>query len=156
MFKRLFMAFILLLLMCPDARPQKLLFHKSRFREVTYKPGDKIAFRLKGDRTKISAQILGFEDSLVVFKDMMVDPSKISHMYVDKKTRSWFFLRYKYEKIFLIAGVGYGVLDVLNTGEFDAQTWKASAVLVGAGLLAKVLIKDTIRIKGRRRLVILH
>jgi hypothetical protein len=135
---------------------QKLLFHKNRHREALYKVGDVISFRVKNSDSKISGQIRSFEDSLIVFQNFKVNPNKITHLYVDSKTKNWYILRYKYEKIFLISGIGYLLLDVLNTGELSKETLVISGSLVAAGLLAKWLISDRIRIKGRRKLVIIH
>jgi hypothetical protein len=134
---------------------QKLLFHKNRHREALYKVGDIISFRLKNHDSKISGQIKSFEDSLIVFQNFKVNPNKITHLYVDTKTRIWYVLRYKYEKLFLISGIGYLLLDVLNTGELSKETLVISSSLVTAGLLAKWLISDRIKIKGRRKLVII-
>jgi hypothetical protein len=135
---------------------QKLLFHKNRHREALYKVGDVISFRVKNSDSKISGQIRSFADSLIVFQNFKVNPNKITHLYVDSKTKNWYILRYKYEKIFLISGIGYLLLDVLNTGELSKETLVISGSLVAAGLLAKWLISDRIRIKGRRKLVIIH
>jgi len=134
---------------------QKLLFHKNRYRQATYKEGDRISFRLKNDKSKITGQIIGFEDSLIVFHGFKINPDQISHLYVDSKTKIWYVMRYKYEKIFLIAGIGYSFLELVNEGEVDKETLIISGSLITAGLLAKWLISDKIRIKGRRRLLII-
>ena len=147
--------FIILFAFCSICDGQKLLFHQSRHKEALYKTGDIISFRLKNNKSKITGQIRGFEDSLVVFRNYKVNPNEITHLYVDSKTKSWYILRYKYEKIFLIAGVGYLLLDVLNTGELSEKTLIISGSLVSAGLLAKWLINDRIKIKGRRKLLII-
>jgi len=146
---------ILLLLGSFDGNSQKLLFQKNRYRQALYEPGDQLTFRLKGSRTKIFGQILGFEDSLIVFRDFKINPAKISHLYVDAKTRIWFILRYKYSKLLLIAGTGYLFLDAVNSGEFREKTLIISGTLIGAGLLAKIFISERMKIKGRRKLVII-
>jgi hypothetical protein len=135
---------------------QKLLFHKNRHREAIYKKGDEISFRLKNDKSKITGQIIGFEDSVIVFPGFKINPRRISHLYVDSKTKIWYILRYKYERIFLIAGTGYPLLELVNHGEIEKETLIISGSLITAGLLARWLISDKIKIKGRRRLVIIH
>lgn len=133
---------------------QKLLFHKNRHRQALYKQGDVISFRLKKDKSKITRQIRGFEDSLIVFEDLKVNPNQITHLYVDAKTKIWYFLKYKYEKIFLIAGVGYPLLELINQGEVSKETLMIGGPLIAAGLLARWLISDKIKIRGRRKLLI--
>lgn len=134
---------------------QKLLFHKNRNREAFYKVGDIISFRLNNDKSKISGPIKDFEDSLIVFQNFKVSLNEITHLYVDNKIKTWYILRYKYKKLFIISGVGYLLLDVLNNEELNKNTLIISGSLIAAGLLAKWLISDTIEIKGRRRLLIL-
>jgi hypothetical protein len=85
---------------------------------------------------------------------LSIRPEEISDIYVDDKTRNWYVLRYKYEKIFLYGGTGYLLLDVLNTGKINPQTVKLSGILVGASFLAKILVPKRMRIKGKRKLVI--
>src|SRR6187551_2727204 len=92
-----------------------LMFKKNKNKIAYYKMGDVISFRIKGDKKKITEPIRGVEDSLLVFKYFNLNPKEITHMYVDEKTKVWFFLKYKYEKLFLFAGTGYLILDVLNT-----------------------------------------
>ncbi len=64
-------------------------------------------------------------------------------------------MRYKYEKIFLIAGIGYSLLELVNEGEVDKETLIISGSLITMGLLARWLISDKIKIKGRRRILIM-
>jgi hypothetical protein len=135
---------------------QKLLFHRNRNDEVIYTIGDKISFNLNGSRKKISGKIVGFQDSLIVFGTFSVNPKNISHVYLDSKTRNWYFLKYKYSKLFLIAGVWYLLLDRVNSGKPDTETLVVGTTLIGAGLLAKVLISERIPVRGRHRLMILH
>jgi hypothetical protein len=135
---------------------QKLLFHRNRNDEVIYVVGDKISFNLKGSKKKLSAKITSIEDTLVVFGTYSVNPKNVSHMYLDSKTKNWYFLKYKYSKLFLIAGVGYLLLDGLNNGEPNKETLVLGTSLIAAGLLAKLLISKRIAVKGRRKLVVLH
>src|SRR5690348_68383 len=86
---------------------QMLAFKKSRYKIAYYHPGDLISYRLHGDRERYTAQIEGFTDTTIVFRHAQVGLRAISHVYVDEKTREWFAMRYKYEKLLLIAGFGY-------------------------------------------------
>src|SRR5882672_6208124 len=92
-----------------------LAFKTSNHRIAYYRTGDVLSFRLKGDKSKISDQITGFEDSLIIFKNYKVKVNEISALYLDKKTRMWYFLKYKYEKILPMAGGVYLLADVINT-----------------------------------------
>ncbi len=150
----MFLLFIAIGICCRGQ--SRLMFKKNQNKIAYYETGDKISFRVKGEKTKLSGVIRGFEDSLIVFKNFKLNPSEITSMYVDDKTKIWYFLKYKYEKLFLFAGTGYLLLDVLNNGELAEETIIISSSLITAGLLAKWLISKRIKIKGRRRLVILN
>jgi len=135
---------------------QKLLFHKNRYREVLYQAGETISFNLKNDGSKISGQIKGFEGNLIVFQNFKINPEDITNIYVDDKTRTWFIFRYKYQSILPIIGFGYMLLDFINTGSLSKETITFGTTFIAAGLLAKILISKKIKIKGKRRLVIVH
>jgi hypothetical protein len=134
---------------------QMLVFRKSKSKIAYYEKGEVISFRLHGDRTRHTFQIENFSDSAIVFGSREVALKEISHIYVDQKTREWFFLRYKYEKLFLIAGFGYMMLDVINTGELTEETKWVSVSLISAGVLAHLLVNDKFRIAGRKRLYLI-
>lgn len=148
--------FILLILGCYTGNCQRLLFQKNRHRQVIYTTGDKITFRVRGDRSKITGLIRGFQNGEIVFRDYKIAPEEISHLYVDDKTRQWFILRYKYEKLFLLSGSGFLLLELINTGEIRQESLLVGGSLVTAGLLARLLITKTIKIKGRKRLIVLN
>ncbi len=140
---------------------QQLLFHKNRNKEVLYKPADIISFSTKDDHSRMTSQILGFEgDSLIVFQNYKINPRDITCMYVDEKTRGWYPLRYNIDKLLLIAGVGYPLLEffnerILNGNSVDRNVVRVGGFLVGAGLMARLLISEKIKIKGRRKLLII-
>ena len=131
-----------------------LLFHKNRFKHTKYKVGDVISFTIKDDKRKHTFQIRGFEDTVIVFDNYRINPDDITHMYIDDKTRVWYIFRYKYSRAFLIGGIGYFAIDGINSGEISANTAWISGSLVSAGILAGIIFKDRIRIKGKRRLVV--
>jgi len=136
---------------------QRLLFQKKWYRKEIYTTGEIISFRIKGDRSKITRQILGFEDdSLIVFQDLKVNPKAISHLYVDKKTRTWYILKYKYQALFPLLGTGFMLLEFVNTGKLSESTLIFGVSLVTAGVLAKLFISNTIKIKGKRKLMIIQ
>jgi hypothetical protein len=146
----------ILSLLFSECFSQKLLFHKNRYKEVIYQAGETISFNLKNDGSKISGQIKGFEGNLIVFQDFKVNSEDVTSIYVDAKTRSWFILRYKYQKVLLFIGLGYMLLDFINTGSLSKETVVLGSTLVAASLLAKIIISEKIKIKGRRKLVVIH
>ena len=154
--KLLTLYFVLILWSFESFGQKSLLFSKNWRKQAIYKTGDIISFRVKADPVKITDQIMGFEDSLIVFRNYKVNPKEITHMYVDKQTRTWYFLKYKYEKLLLFTGIGYLVVDGFNNKEFTKETLIISGSLIGAGLLARWLISKKIKIKGRRKLVIMR
>lgn len=131
------------------------MFQKNRGRTAFYKKGDLISFRLHKDKTKYTFQILGFEDSVFVVSNYKINPKEISHLYVDEKTRIWYVFKYKYEKIFFLAGVGYFLASVINEKTLTKEAATISGSLGGAAILARLLVNNKIRIKGKKRLVIL-
>jgi hypothetical protein len=137
---------------CPG---QELLFQKNRIRHAIYKKGDVITFRIQGERFKITDEIRGFTDSLILFKDYMINPKEITRLYFDQKTRGWFIFRTKYPRLLIIAGAGYGLLDLLNSGEPDHTTLLISGSLITAGILTKLLIPNYFRIRGKKKLIII-
>jgi hypothetical protein len=130
-----------------------MLQKRNKNKNVYYKAGEVISFGIKGRKSRITAEILGFEDSVIVFKGFKVPVNDITYLYIDEKTRWW--LRYKIAQILLIGGAGYLALDVINTGEFNKETLMISAAAIGAGLTAKLLIRNRLRIRGRTNLRIL-
>jgi hypothetical protein len=135
---------------------QNLLMFKSGKHIAYYKAGDVLSFRIKGDPSKMTDEIRGFQDSLIVFKHNKVDVREITNVYLDKKSRMWYFFKYKYEVLLPMLGGAYLVLDVLNTGEVNKETLIISGSLIGAGLLARVLISKRYKIGGKRMLRILE
>ena len=133
-----------------------LIFIKNRYRYAIYRIGDELSFKLKGDKSKITAQIENLEDTLIVFDGLTVNPRNISSIYVDDKTRDWYFLKYKYEKLFLISGIGFFLIDAANTGNFNRKTSIISGSLVAASFLARWGIGKSIKIRGRRKLAIIR
>lgn len=101
-------------------------------------------------KAKVTGEIVAIQDSVIVFKGFEVRVSEISSLYIDEKTRWW--LRYKIEQLSLITGGGYLLLDIINTGELNNKTLIVSGTLIGAGLIARVLIGNRIKIRGRTRL----
>jgi hypothetical protein len=118
--------------------------------------GDVISVRLHNDKTKYSFQIKGFEDSVIVVNNYKIRPSEISHIYVDEKIKIWYILKYKYEKIFLIAGAGYFLISLINEGEIHKETAIISGSLITAGLLARLLVNQKIRIRGKKKLALIR
>lgn len=127
-----------------------MLQKRSKNKNVYYKPGDKISFRIEGSNEKISDVILGFTDDAIVFSAVELPVRKITSLYVDEKTKWW--LRFKVEQIALVAGVAYMTLELINTGGVSRDVLITSGVLIGVGLAAKFLIGNRIKIKGRTRL----
>ena len=141
----------------PSCFAQKsLLFQKNKNKEVVYEPGDVISFRLKGDKSKHTFQIMRFEDSLIVFKNYKVNPKEITHMYRDTKNKTWWFMKYKWSGLCFIVGIGYLVLDGLHLGELTRETLIFSGSLIAAGVLTKLIINDRIKIRGSRKLVVIR
>lgn len=154
MAKHLLILLFLLSLHATCQAQDYLLFHKNRIREAHYYAGEMISIRILDNDFKVTDQIKGFSNGLILFDGYEVNPADITHLYVDRKTRAWFAFRYKFEKLFLFAGAGYLVLDVINTREVDKGTVLLGGSLIGAGLLAKVLISDRFKIKGKKSITI--
>ena len=138
------------------AQQPYLLFHKSNKREAQYFAGEVIAFRIRDNDFKVTDQIKGFSNGLVLFDGYEVNPNDFEVLYADDKTRIWFAFRYKFARLTLIAGAGYLALDVLNTGEFDRNTMIISGSLIGAGLIGRLFIREKFKIKGSKKMVVIE
>jgi hypothetical protein len=121
---------------------------------VYYKTGDEISFKLNESRRKISGKILEFKDSIIVLEGFEVRIVEISSIYIDEHTRWW--SRYKIEQLCLIAGGGYLLLNIINKEELTEEALIISGVLISAGLFAKMLIGNRIKMKGRTKLRIVR
>jgi hypothetical protein len=117
--------------------------------------GDKLTFELKATKAKVTDRSIGFEDSLLVSQTYTLRTSKIGALYVDEKTKIRFIFRYKYEKAFLLAGSLFLPISVINTRKVEPKALAISGALFGAGLLAKWLVSQELRIKGKRKLLII-
>jgi hypothetical protein len=132
-----------------------LLFHKSRIREAKYYAGEVIAFRIKDNDFKVTDQIKGFKDGLILFDGYEVDPKDITHLYMDDKTIIWFALRFKLSRLCSIAGAAYLGLDLLNNYETDRSTIILGSSLIATGVLSHVIFRRVFKIKGKLKLVVI-
>jgi hypothetical protein len=138
---------------CFGQRNLLMLQKKNKNKTAYYESGDVISFKIEGRKSKITGEIVELRDSIIVFRGYEVPIRQITCLYIDEKTKWW--LRYKIAQLSLIAGTGYLALDVINTGELKKETLIVSGAVIGVGLLAKLLISNKIKIKGRTKLRIL-
>jgi hypothetical protein len=138
------------------AQEKQLLFHYSRHKEVIYRIGDVISFQRKGNKQKISWQISDITDSTIVSGDRSIAPYKIGAVYVDAKVKMLRPIRYQYKYYLTAAGIAYFLIDWGNSKEIDTSTIIVSGTFIGAGILSAILIKDYVKLKRGRRLVILR
>jgi hypothetical protein len=138
------------------AQDNRLLFHYSRYKEVIYNVGDVISFRTKGSEEKVTWRITEITDTTIMSGERSLAPYKIGAMYVDQKTKIFFPFRFKYMPILIGGGVAYFLIDSFNSKEINRSAVIVSTSMVGAGLIAGLLIKPYIKLKPGRKLVILR
>lgn len=131
-----------------------MLQKQNKNKNAYYKTGDIISFGTNEKKSRITGEIVDLKDSVIVFRGYEINVKEITHLYIDEKTKWW--LRYKVEQLSLIAGGGYLVLDVINTGQLNSDALIVSGTLIGVGLLAKLFIGNKISIKGRTKLRIIE
>jgi hypothetical protein len=136
-----------------EHRSLLMLEKKNKNKNAYYEKGDEISFQIKGRKSKLKAEIIDFKDSVIVFQGFEVKIDQINCLYIDEKTKWW--LRYKIAQLSFITGTGYLALDVINTGKLDNNALAVSGSIIGAGLIAKLLISNKIKIRGRTELRIL-
>lgn len=138
------------------AQEKRLLFHYSRYKEVIYYVGDVISFRLKGSREEITWPITGITDSTIVSADRSIEPNKIGAIYVDRKSKIFFPFRFKYSPYLMAAGGAYFAIDAINSKHINRSTVIISSSMIVAGALLGLIIKDYVKLKPPRKLVILR
>ena len=134
--------------------PLLMLEKADKNKNAYYEVGDELTFYRQGKKTKIKDKILGFEDSIIVFRRYSVPISEITALHIDDKTRWW--LRFKPAQLLLIGGTGYLLIDTFNSGEFSEDTLIVSGSLIGLGLVFRLLIPNKIKIRGKTKLMILN
>ncbi len=147
---------LLLVAVCSTCYSQEdllMLQKRNRHKNAYYKVGDEISFRVKGSKSRMTSQIVGFRDSTILFSDYEVDLNQISSIYIDDKTKWW--LRYKIEQLFFLAGSAYLLVDILNNKQLSKETAIIGGTSIGIGLLARLIIGNRIKLKGRTRLRII-
>lgn len=154
--KLLLLSFLLVIMghNCFGQQTLLMLQKRNKNKNVYYKIGDELSFRLADSKNKVSGEIMAIQDSVIVFKGFEANVVEISSLYIDEKTRWW--LRYKIEQLSFIVGGGYLLLDFINMGELNGDTLIISGMLIGVGLVAKALIGNRIKIRGRTKLRILR
>lgn len=138
------------------AQDKRLLFHYSRYKEVIYYVGDVISFRVKGSKEEITWPITGITDSTIVSADRSIEPNKIGAIYIDRKSKIFFPFRFKYRPYLIAAGSAYFLIDAINSKQIDRSTVIVSSSMIGAGAILGLIIKDYIKLKPPRKLVILR
>jgi len=129
----------------------RLMFMKNKNKIVYYESEDELSFTIKGSRTKIKDRIRSFVgDSLIVFYHNTIDVRSIDGIYLDKKNKVWYFLKYKYDKLLFVSGAGLLLLELINTGHVDEKAILIGSSLMTAGILAKLLISKRLKIKGKK------
>ena len=148
---RYFTICFLLLVICNNCYGQKdVLILRRRNNNTYYHAGDKISFQIEEDKSKITGRILDLTDSTIIFEGFEVPLSKITWLYINRKI---------FTRLLLTAGpagVGYLFVDLINGGGQIERVLITSGSLIGIGLIAKLLIRNKIQIKGRTRFVILN
>lgn len=147
----------MLLAVSSFAQHPRLMFMKNKNRIVYYEPGNTLSFTIKGYEGKITDVMKSFQgDSIIIFDHHQVAVRDITGVYLDKKNKVFYFMKYKYGKLLLFMGTGYLLLDMINSGELDKKTLIISGSMITSGILAQLLISKRIKIKGKKKLRILN
>jgi hypothetical protein len=146
---RYFTICFLLLAISDSCYGQKdVLVLRRRNNNTYYHAGDKISFHIEENKSKITGRISDLTDSTIIFESFEVPLSKITWLYIDS--------RKLLPRLLLTAGAGYLFVDLINGGAQIERVLISSGTLISLGLLAKLLIRNKIKIKGRTRFIILN
>ncbi len=124
--------------------------------QAIYHVGDEIGLKSNESGQKLKKEIMAITDSSVVFRNAEVLIEEVSHIFVDGKIGSWYMLKYKYDRIFALAGGAFLLLDVANTGDLSSDAVLVTGSLFGAALLSRLLMPRWIRINHRRKVRIVE
>ena len=127
-----------------------LLEKENKSKNAYYEVGDELTFYLADRRSRVKDKIIRFKDSTIVFRGYRVPVSRITALHIDDKTRWW--LRYKPAQLLLIIGIGYVLIDAVNSREFAKETLAVGGSLIGLGLIFRLLIPNRIKIRGKTKL----
>ena len=133
-----------------------LLFTKLGHRlKVKYQKGDEIEFYMN-DKDRVWGKIESFEgDSVIVIRKGRFNVNEIAKIKVDNRIGSHFMFKYKFQRTFTIAALGYLGIDWINNGDLSRETLATSLILLSTGNLIGVIVGNKIKIKGRYRLRII-
>lgn len=119
-------------------------------------PGDEITFKVRGSKSKRVSYINNLFDTALVAHRDVISLHKIERLYFDQGN-----LLNVVGGLFVVAGVGYLVIDQVNLVLVNKQSFQIdesvgipAAVLVGVGLPMMLVRKKSQRIGGRYRLFV--
>jgi hypothetical protein len=136
---------------------QYLHFNKLNHRVyANYKVGENITFKLKGTDERFNGQILGITDSTIVFEYYEFSPDEIAAIYIDEKIMSHYMFKFKWYRILIFTGIGYPMLETVNSGKTDSETIRQGLLMIGAGIFIRLIMRDQLPIDERHTLTIIH
>ena len=156
MTKLTFIVLLSLVAHCVQGQKFLRLANAGRNGNIDYYEGDKIRFRIKGEKFFREQMILGFTNYAIKFRFFEVPLSEIEA--IDIRGRN----RWSGGKLLMIAGMGFMGVDAINktlvrreTYRLEEGIWITAGALVSAGLLLDLARRKKFKISRKRRMYIL-
>ena len=136
------------------AQSYLLLYKKGTSRRFKFEVSDELTFKKAGQKKFITAKIIGFTDSTIVFDGFELRPGQID---IIKPAEG--DLAEEIGRKLPLAGLGFIIIDYFqgeNTNSFNKSSLIIGATLAGAGVLIGSLNKKKYIINLKWKLLIMN
>lgn len=151
---RFALMFCISLIVAPTFGQSGLYFSRNNKMIVSYHAGDKLTFRLKGEKFYTSQMIVGFQGDRIKFHYFDLELDEIDRIDISNENKNAIDVL---SRLTFQAGVLFILIDIFNQGVIRNEGYEptsASLIISGSLLatsgLAKLLSKKKFKIDGRK------
>lgn len=124
-----------------QAKLQVLSMPFGRLKKYEFHPGDRISYKLKGERKFLTGNVLALGDSCILFEADSVGLNQLKAI----RFKSNNYHAKLFQKIFLIGGVGFPSISLANNSinNVDPLLNKTAAIVTASFLAASFLVHQS-------------